>query len=303
MELSIKVGYDYQTKMYAFKAPLYSVSNFSVNGKLVNDALLGYRSNGLVIINEKPEIITSDKNSKELTGYFNTENQESVTISDYNTIENSIAKIEKEYDNDNNLWIYKNIEDEIYVTRFFRNHKAIYENINSVHVYEIEIIEYPVSAFSEIIPLYAIDAKNVFETKCTYTPNILNVFNETVAKYGILHSEIEIPSHSGIKYAKIKGEYINGTEKIGANPTIGTYAECMTRRLKSYEDMDFIISMHFAKRSKKVLDKCTVGGVIIELTEIVNSVYGLKVSSKDSKSQTALQIKINSLIETYKKLA
>jgi hypothetical protein len=306
MELSIKIGYDPQNKMYAFKTPSHNALNFRVNGKLVGDLLLGYRANGLVVTNEKPEIVTCDKISRIITGYINACNQKSFTISEYNTITDSIAKLEREYDEDDDQWIYKNVEDEIYVTRFFRNLKTNYENVTTVDVYELEFFTYPVSTFPEIIPLYSIDAKNIFETKCTYTTNIDKIFNETLLKYGISRLEIVMPSHSGISYVRLNGEYIAGTDAYQKRQTssiVGTYDECVARRLKSYKDMEDIISMHLAKSSKTILDKGTVGNILTELTAIMSSVNGLKVSVKDLKSQNQLSVRIDNLIKTYKKLA
>lgn len=67
--------------------------------------------------------------------------------------------------------------------------------------------------------------------------------------------------------------------------------------------MEDIISMHLAKSSKTILDKATVGNILTELTAIMSSVNGLKVSVKDLKSQNQLSVRIDNLIKTYKKLA
>jgi hypothetical protein len=61
--------------------------------------------------------------------------------------------------------------------------------------------------------------------------------------------------------------------------------------------------MHLAKSSKTILDKATVGNILTELTAIMSSVNGLKVSVKDLKSQNQLSVRIDNLIKTYKKLA
>ena len=212
----------------------------------------------------------------------------------------------REWDEDSEEFTYSNLEDEVFALRFARTYKPIYESVDEVHNLEIEFIEYPVSAYKNIIPLYSLDAANVFETKCKFVPNNIEMFFEVCTTFGIDKSRIDIPTHSGLRYAKIDDTYLTGAEeaeKSSGATTIGTYDECLSRMNSNRQKLEDMVSMHLAKRSQKVLDKGTVGELLKELLALKGRVSGLDVKQKDYNSQRSLVTKMNELIETYKQLA
>jgi hypothetical protein len=162
------------------------------------------------------------------------------------------------------------------------------------------------SAYKSIVPLYSLDANNIFETKCKHTPNNMELFFEVCTQYGIDKSRIDIPTHSGLRFVKIDDTYLTGAEefeKTSSSTTIGTYEECIARMNSNHKKLEDMISMHMAKRSQKVLDKGTVGELLKELLIVKNRINGLDVKQKDYSSQRSLNVKMNELIETYKELA
>lgn len=303
MENSIKVGYDSQTGFYTFKTGFNT--SMEVNGKSIADPIRGFRSGELIVIAEKPESITYKTSNRRLIGYDNIEDQTTLSINQYKEIDAKIA-LTREYDEDSEEFTYNTLEDEVFALRFHRSHKAIYENTEEIVSLPIEMIEYPVSAHKCIIPMYSLDASNVFETKCKFVPNNLELFFEVCAQYGIDKSRIDIPNHSGLRYAKIDDSYLTGAEefeKTSSTTTIDTYEVCITRMNSNRKKLEDLISMHLAKRSQKVLDKGTVGELLKELLVLKNKVSGLDVKQKDYSSQRSLNVKLNELIETYKQLA
>jgi hypothetical protein len=303
MEKTIKVGYDSQTGFYTFKNMFNTT--MEVNGKSVSDPLRGFRSGELTVISEKPETITYKTSGRKLIGYDNTEDITTISLEKYKEIEAAISKT-REYDEDSEEFTYANLEDEVFALRFYRTHKAIYENVDEVHNLEIEFIEYPVSAFKSIIPLYSIDAANIFETKCKFVPNNTELFFDVCASYGIDKSRIDIPTHSGLRYIKIDDKYVTGMEdfeKTASQSIIGTYEECIARMNSNRKKLEDAISFQIAKQSQKVLDKATVGHLLTELKILQNSVYGLDVKQKEATSHRSVQNRINELINVYKQLA
>ena len=303
MTNSIKVGYDSQTNLYAFKNQFNST--MCVNGKSVADPLLGFRNGELVITSEKPETITYTTSGRKLIGYDNTEDLTTISVEQYKAIED-IVDVTREWDDDCEEYKYSTLENEVFALRFARTYKPIYEQVDEVHTLEIEMIEYPVSAHKCIIPMYSLDANNVFETKCKFVPNNMELFFEVCAQYGIDKSRIDIPTHSGLRYAKIDDNYLTGAEefeKSASNTTIDTYEVCIARMNSNRKKLEDLVSMHLAKRSQKVLDKGTVGELLKELLVLKNRVSGLDVKQKDYSSQRSLNVKLNELIETYKQLA
>jgi hypothetical protein len=303
MTNSIKVGYDSQTNLYAFKNQFNST--MCVNGKSVSDPLLGFKSGELVITSEKPESITYTTSGRKLIGYDNTVDITTISIEQYKAIEAKV-NLTRQWDDDCEEFTYSTLEDEVFALRFAKTYKPIYEQVEEVHTLEIEMIEYPVSAHKSIVPLYSLDANNVFETKCKYIPNNLDLFFEVCAQYGIDKSRIDIPTHSGLRFVKIDDTYLTGAEefeKTSSSIIIDTYEACITRMHANRKKLEDLVSMHLAKRSQKVLDKGTVGELLKELLVLKGRVSGLDVKQKDYSSQRALAGKLNELIETYKQLA
>ena len=306
MENSIKVGYDSRTNLYTFKTPgSYSAKNVCVNGQPITDPLRGQRVGELMTINEKPETITYETSERKLIGYDNIETNTTISVKDYNEQVMYISNT-REYDDDSEEFTYNTLEDEVFATRFFRTHKAIYENINTVHNMDIEFISYPVSEYSNIVPLYSIDAKNVFETKCKYVPNNLDTFFEVCKEFGVTKDRIDVPTHSGLRYVKIDDKYISGMEafeKTQNRTIIATYDECVVRMNETRSKLKELVSFHFAKQSQNVLDKATVGHLLSQLQTLQNSVYGLDVKVKAESAQRSVSNRIHELIKVYKELA
>ena len=308
MENSIKVGYDSKTNLYTFKTPGgYIAKNVCVNGKPITDPLRGQKVGELMTMNEKPETITYETSQRTLIGYDCIETNTTVSVKSYLEMK-AIIEITREYNDsdDGDGYTYDSIEDEVVATRFFRNYKAIYENVDTVHNMDIEFINYPASEYLNIVPLYSIDAKNVFETKCKYTPNNIDTFKELCKARGIDISRIDIPTHSGLRYATIDKKYISGMEAFERSlnrEIIASYDECITTMNSAKSKLTELLNFHFAKQSQNVLDESTVGSLLTQLQNLQTSVNKLDVKVKDETSQRSVSQRINELIRVYKELA
>jgi hypothetical protein len=140
MENSIKVGYDSITNLYTFKIfGGFSVKNVCVNGQPITDPLRGQKVGELITIKEQPEVITYETSERKLIGYDNIETITTISVKQYHEIVNQIAETRK-YDEDSDEYTYETLEGEIFANRFFRNHKAIYQTIETVHNMNIEFI-------------------------------------------------------------------------------------------------------------------------------------------------------------------
>ena len=304
MENSIKVGYDSQTGLYVVKT-IYN-KTLIVNGKPLVDALRG-TSNGaeLVTISEKPETIIYKNTIRKLIGYDNTEDMTTIGLSEYNKILEKINST-REYDEDSEQYDYATLEDEVFTVRFFRTYKAIYESVEEIHNMEIEIIEYPVSQYKNIVPLHSMDAKHILETNCKFTPNNNELFFEVCASFGIDKSRIDIPTHSGLRFVKIDGSYVSGMEdfdKTASLSIISTYDKCIDRMNDNRKKLDDLISFHLAKQSQKKVSDTTIGNLLTQLQYLQKSVRSLDVKAKECNSQRAILTRVSELINTYKEQA
>jgi hypothetical protein len=309
METSIKVGYDSQTGFYTFNLGYYNFADMKVNGKSLINPLTGVVKQGeLYVISEKPETISYSRTATDCTGYTHVETGTVITKEEYNEMQAEI-NASRTYDEDSEEFIYDEVEDEVKAIRFYRAYKPLYENVKTEYKYnlEIELIQYPVSAYKNIVPLYSLDAKNVFETRCEYLPDTIELFYEICAQYGIDKTRVDVPNHSNLRYAKIDDTYLTGMEEfeksVNSTGMIGTYDECVTKMNSTRKRLEDVVSLHLAKRSQKLLDKGTVGELLKELLALKNRVLGLDVKQKDYSSLRALTTKITELIETYTQLA
>ena len=304
MENSIKVGYDSQTGLYVVKT-IYN-KTLIVNGKPLVDALRGTSNSAdLITISEKPETITYKNTSRKLIGYDNVEDMTTIGLNEYNKILEKIDST-REYDEDSEQYDYATLEDEVFATRFFRTHKAIYETVEEVHNLEIEIIEYPVSAYKNVVPLHSMDAKHILETNCKFTPNNNELFFEVCESYGIDKSRIDIPTHSGLRFVKIDGSYVSGMEdfdKSASLSIIATYEKCIDRMNDNRKKLEDLISFHLAKQSQKKVNDATIGNLLTQLQYLQNSVRSLDVKAKEGNSQRAILTRVGELINTYKEQA
>jgi hypothetical protein len=303
MENTIKVGWDRKTGMYTLKPQIgYGTQGFSINGKLVSDPLLGFKNGELLVVAEKPTSITCVKSTRKQIGWDNLEEGTTITMDEYNAIIERIAGT-REWDEDGDIENYRTLEDEIFAARFFRNHKAVYENIEEVLNLEIELVEYPVSEYSNIVPLYSLDAQNIFETKCKWTPNNTELFYQICQKHGIGRERIELPTHSGLRFIKIDGKYVGGMEEFERNSRVSvvdTYEGCIARMNGVANNLESLISMHIAQQSTKIVNKSTVGHLLTELTILKNNINVLDVKQKEYNSQRAILNRIAELINVYK---
>ena len=308
MKNSIKVGYDSKTNLYTFKTPGdYSAKNVCVNGNPITDPLRGQKVGELMNMTERPETITYETSQRTLIGYDCIETNTTVSVKSYLEMK-ALIEITREYDDsdDDGGYTYDSIEDEVVATRFFRNYKVIYKNVDKVHNMDIEFINYPVSEYLNIVPLCSIDAKNVFETKCKYTPNNIDTFKDLCKARGIDISRIDIPTHSGLRYATIDKKYISGMEAFERSSNreiIASYDECITTMNSAKSKLTELFNFHFAKQSQNVLDESTVGSLLTQLQNLQTSVNKLDVKVKDETSQRSVSQRINELIRVYKELA
>ena len=307
MENLIKVGYDSRTNLYAFKTPGgYNAKNVCINGESITDPLLGQKVGELMTTTKRPDVITFETSTRELVGYKNEERDVIVSIKEYQDTLNVIEST-RDYDEEGDgEFQYNSIEDEVFATRFFRNHVATYQHLSTVHSMDIEFISYPVSEYSNIIPLYSMDARNIFDTKCKYIPNTIQTFKDLCIDRGIDDSRIHIPTHSGLRYAKLDDKYISGMEefeKTSNREIIAPYDECVAKMSLMRFNLTKLLNFHFAKQSQNVLDESTVGNLLTQLQNLQNSVNKLDVKVKDESSQRSVSQRIKGLIEIYKNLA
>ncbi len=294
------VGHDPKTGFYTFKTGYNN--SMEINGKPVTDPILGFKYGELIVTKEKPITATYKTSSRVTVGYAK-ENGDRVSTIDYNI---ELRKIDqtRQWDEALKEFKYNTIEDEVRAIIFAKSYSAVYETQETVHNLEIEFVTYPVSEYKCIIPMQAFSAGDISETKCKLVMDKPSLLYEVCNEFGIDKSRIDIPTHSGLTFAKIDDKYISGIEAFEKSSLslIGTYEECIERMNTLKNRLTDIVSIHLAKQSQKVLDKETVGYLMHELVGLERNLSSLDVKKSDINSWRAIKKSVSSLIETYKKL-
>lgn len=294
------VGHDPKTGFYTFKTGYNN--SMEINGKSVADPILGFRSGELVVTKEKPVTATYKTSGRVTVGYTK-ENGEKISVEEYNA---ELAEINqtREWSDYSEEFKYNTLEDEVRAFRFTKSYSAVYETKETVHNLEIEFITYPVSEYKCIIPMHAFGAVNVHDAKCKLVIDGFSLFYEVCNEFGVDKSRIDIPTHSGLTYAKIDDKYIGGIEQFEKNgfSYIGTYEECVDRMNAFKKRLSDILSIHLAKQSQKVLDKATVGHLMYKLVGLEKDISSLDVKKSDYNSWRAIKTSLSNLIDTYKQL-
>lgn len=288
----IKIAYDPVTKLYSVQLD-YNYANYSINGKRITN-------NGVIIFKNKPESIIYHSKKSEIISYINNETNEVISVEDFN---NRMIEINSKRTYDDNIeeFVYNSIQDEVETLHYIRNVKPIYETKELEINVEYELIEYPVSEYAYIHPLFSLDINNIYETKCKYIPS-MDIIYDICSKYGITKDRVSI-STSGLEYLKIDDKYVNIPKLYSFYSIVGTYEECVNKYKKHVSDIDNFISIHLAKESNKKVDKESLGHLIKSLSNISNTLNNIEVKSKSYNSIKGVVNSINELIQTYKNLA
>jgi hypothetical protein len=299
MSNTFKVAYDSKTSLYAFKTTYDST--LEINGKPVSDPLLGWKSGQVFVTKEKPEIATFKTYANKLSHYRNKDTEEVMFVDEYDA---AIKKINMTRVDDDGDWCYASIEDEVFAVRFMKTYAPVYEKEETVHRLEVEIINYPVSEYRNIVPLYSTSGDNIYETKCTYRPNNVDDFYSVCERYGIYRSRIDMPTHSGIRFAKIDDNYLTGAEdfeRMYGGSYTESYENCVIRMNAGVDAIVAMVELYLAKSSRKMVAKETVGHLVSELVIIGHRLRDLNVKKSDESSLRQIQKKVSDLIAIHRK--
>jgi hypothetical protein len=312
---NIKIAFDSKTNLYLIKLPSVYQIEFEINGKLATDPMNGSLNCKEFYTSEKPTKIVGKKQISKISHYENNQDaSDTLSVEEYTKRRQSILSTVSYYeDDDEDYPVWKNPKFEADWIIFNKTYKPVYKTEIEKIEYEIEIIEYPVSEYPEIVPMYSIDAKSIYSTKCKVNISTVVMLRTILESYGLTESgentkdnNYHIPTHGGIRFVKINGSYITGAEQaenMYSRTKIDTYENCVEYLNKVKTGLKEIVELHFAKNSNKTLSKDSIGVVITTLTKIQNRVNGLDVKQKNYRTQLEISKYINDQIKEFTKLA
>lgn len=197
--------------------------------------------------------------------------------------------LEQEYEAKKSILPYQQSKPVIEVT------SVTYESIGEIEVLGEQIdtgSKFITSAFDLGMLQFGHGDNGAYKVDCLGV--IKSELNITCNKNGW---EVDIPSHSGIEYAKSDGKYLftNNSEYKNIRPKVFA-------KLQDAKDYESILRTDIRKAvctkcSKKDLSDKELGIVYSELSSIRNRVINLDVKRKDESSQNSLASSIYKLMQ------
>jgi hypothetical protein len=294
----IKVAFDPSTKLYLIKLPSDYNTEFEINGKPAIDPMNGSLRGKEFYTSEKPVSIVGKKSLRQLSHYVNREDSSVIlSVEEYRTKRDGLLSL-ADYEDHNDEPVFTSVKIEAEWIIFNKTYTEVYKDVESDTQYEIEIIEYPVSEYPEITPLYSLDAKDIYSTKCRVQLSTSNILRDILVKRGLTESHenakdnnFHIPKHSGIRFAKINDKYLSGAEDAERKFSISkidTYENCVAFLNRAHDEITTIVDLHFAKNSSQALDAATIGEMTTYLNNLAARISELDVKTKDRNSQIAI---------------
>jgi hypothetical protein len=253
-----------------------------------------------------PIKVTKKKATSTITHYVNSD-RIIISVNDYNKKLKELMA--KGYEG-NDDYEFDNLDDEYAYKKFVKTWEVQYEHkeIDEIVPFNVNGLIY--SEYKEIIPLYQLGGEidnpicNMLISPQEALKEICKEleieFYKDEEKISTKGHYIQNASHSGIKYAKMNGNYIFTKESYEKACSFrGTYEECVAK-LKEYKgDIKKIIKNILFVEENKLVSKSERKILIQELTDIYDRLY--KVESM-RKTQAVLSNAINKLKTTIQSL-
>ena len=285
------VAFDNVTNLYCFKTHYgaYNSELWVNNQKVKENKDNLYGIGGFVVTKVKPEIAHVSTPKNVIDYYQEVEGVNILTEQEYGIKKEELIK-NAEYDNNNCCYDFKTIEEELAFKYFEKGWKVVYKTICENELLDIVIKQNPVSEYPEIVPMFGLDdILNCKDGMFQYTPTPVKWFNEKMQSLGLkLVGEYEkqeegtysLSSHSGIRFAKLNGQYCVNEEEAKFNQDRGTYEQCVARRKKDIESISTTCLKAYNKYYVKKLPENAMKLTIEFIDSFGKNLNNLEVKSR-----------------------
>jgi hypothetical protein len=275
----------------------YYLRNHTINGNPVPETTFTSK--------EKP-VIKCKQVSSVCVGYEHKLTKETVTVEDYNSSLNKLTA-KGNYNDDDSEWEFDTIEHEVEYKHFIRDWYPKYQS----NEYETEI-EYVVkqgmlSSGEEFIDsMLSIDSNQASLFVYRRNAHLRALFDKLKEKYS--DAKWDIPTHSGLYYVKMNGEYLfsnNPIFKLEGKDFTNNLDECKAEK----NTIDKLFKTTVACRMTVIngnINEITLADFKVKLANISNNIATIINSSKRELKQNAAanaRTDIKQMIETLNEIA
>ncbi len=158
----------------------------------------------------------------------------------------------------------------------------------------IEIVEVTIDTGSKnISPIWSVDT--LPDEKRLFSLDVFSAAKDAfIAACNKWEAKYEIPSHSGLRFAKVDGEYVFQVEWKGAFH--GTLEKAKAREAEIKAEVESAVAIVVSKKRGVMFSDVELAEVYKQLSSIRSDVYNLPVKQSGSKDQQELVGRIGKLI-------
>lgn len=298
--LKLIVAFDNVTNLYCFKNRLGAYnSELWVNNQKVKENIDNlYGVGGFVVTKNKPEMAHIATPKTVVDYYQEVDGVNILTESEYNIKKEELTKNATYEDYE---YTFNNLEEELQFKYFQKGWKVVHKIIWETQLVDIEIKQNPVSEYPEIVPMFTLDdVLNCKEGMFKYTPTPVKWFKEKMESLGLrLVGEYEkqeegtysLTSHSGIRFAKLCGNYCVNEEEAKFPEFRGTYEQCVARRKKDIESISLTCSKAYNKYYIKHIPENSMKLVLDFMNTFESSYHKIEPKSRYYQDYNSLDKK------------
>lgn len=275
MQNKIFVSFDKENESYAFKVKTEYREKAFFNDKEIT-------GNTVLVTKEKPYEIKVLKTT-DAVDYYESE-LGTLSKEQYDSkIQELTINGEKNYSG----WYFNNLDEEYAYKKFVSTYNTVYKQEFTWTNYDIEIVEKPVSEYSEIILFTSLDdIKIASDTQAIYKPNEVKWFREFCIKKGLKEVErsekntqtFSIPTHSGIRYAQIAGVYVCNDRESVFTGSQSNYNTCVELLKEHKERVEQIVNLGFLRAFPEPLNSVSTADFLNFCINIYSRVEKLNVT-------------------------
>lgn len=189
------------------------------------------------------------------------------------------------YDEDTEEW--DSIDSEYAYKKWDQGWEVVRHTETSWHSPEIKVVEVQVSTGSKyIVPVWAVDT--LPDEKRLYTLNVaakaLATFKAVCVKHEMSYN---IPTHSGLTYAKVGDKYVWGNGSPFATSKWGTLEDMQQAERDIEAEVERAVCAKIAEIKGVLLDNATIGDALNKAKSVRTLILEMDVKQKSASSRAA----------------
>lgn len=227
--------------------------------------------------------------------------------------ESKKLKLLEKCDVENGEQVFVNLDEEYAYKKFLREwNNPVYEYITDLIPINFNIANYIYSEYKQIKP-YATYGGELDDPSCICFLDPVSILKDICADLNIpviadkqerpvgYSYVMELPSHSGVRYAKLNTQYIFSGYEKGSNYR-GSYSDCVSELKKYKQGIYDCVKAALKNETEKDLSKSERRELCSQLTSILTLLQSVESTKRTSSAYYKAKENINKTLKTLQGL-